>query len=287
MYNQMKVGVIIIGFKYEDREIQSTLYDIYRIYDYFDKLSYNCYILTDLEDFRFDRAINNTILKNHVDQKLINFIDKMGRDPPWYKYTHDFHTLKNNISELPQFDLCITYYSGHGRTRGIELPSGSTLNYVGFKTLLKEKAKKELVMLMDCCHVSDTGLSYYYDSVYVDNKFVGTFKPIDGNRCKDFEYINPSTLIIASSGSDEKASSNKYASLFTKYLLDFLMLNENRSFRSLIEYVRIHIAGHETNNQSVKIYSSVPTFPIVPSYFFDKYYIDMNSTLDYINVTRL
>lgn len=282
-----KVGVIIIGFKYTDRQIQCALYDIYRMYEQYITLGYECYVLTDLADFRFNKNIYNTILRNQVDQKLIDFIDEIKRTPTWYKYTYDFQTLKSNISELPVFDLCITYYSGHGRTRGIELPAGDILNYVGFRTMVSLKAKTELILIMDCCHVSNMNLPYCYDSVYIDDKFKSFFKAVENVKCKDSDYTNPTVLLLASNDTDEEAAANKYTSLFTKYLLEFVKLNEQRSFRSLIEFIQTHIAGHDTNSQSVKIYSSIGKLPVIPSYLFGKYYITVNNALACLTFERL
>tara|TARA_R100000750_G_C2337027_1_gene92521 strand:- start:538 stop:1413 length:876 start_codon:yes stop_codon:yes gene_type:complete len=282
------VGVIIIGFKYMDRQIQSTLYDIYRVYDFFKKLGYTCYVLTDLVDFRFDKNIYNTILKNQVGQQLLNFIDEIKKNPPWYKYTYDFRTLKNNVQELPSFDLGIAYYSGHGRKRGIELPAGDILNYAGFKTLISEKVKLELVMIMDCCHVHNMGLQYQHESVYLDDKMKSIFRYIGDSDVKNTEYINPTVFILASSDINEKSAANRYASLFTKYLLEYLSMNEQRSYHSMIEFIRGHIAGHDINNkQSVKIYSSISTISAVPSYLFGNYYIKIDDVHKYIKYEKL
>lgn len=283
----MKIGVIIIGFKYVDRQIQCALYDIYRMYDKYKNLGYDCYVLTDLIDFRFNKNIYDTILRNQVDQKLIDFIDEIKRSPPWYKYTYDFYTLKSNILAIPIFDICIVYYSGHGRIRGIELPNRDILNYIGFKTLIVTKAKHELFIIMDCCYVTSMGLPYYYESVYINDKFKGFFKAIEKYKCKDTDYANPTVLILASSDTDEVAAANKYTSLFTKYLLEFINLNEQRSFLSLVEYIQTQIAGHASNNQSVKIYSSIGRIPVIPSYLFIKYYIDVDSKSSMIIFKKL
>jgi len=281
------VGVIIIGFKYMDRQIQCTLYDIYRVYDFYKKLGYTCYVLTDLVDFRFDKNIYNTILKNQVGQQLLNFIDEIKRNPSWYKYTYDFHTLKTNILELPNFDLCITYYSGHGRKRGIELPAGDILNYVGFRTLISKKVKLELVMIMDCCHVYNMGLQYQHESIYMDDKMKSIFRYI-GDISKNTEYINPTVIILAASDINEKSAANKYTSLFTKYLLEYFDMNEQRSYHSLVEFIKSHIAGHDINNkQSVKVYSSISTISTIPSYLFGKYYLKVDDVYKYIKYEKL
>ncbi len=285
--SKIRVGVIIIGFKYQDRQIQCALYDIYRMYEKYKKLGYDCYVLTDLANFRFDKNIYNTILKNQVDQDLIDFINEIKQSPSWYKYTYDFQTLKSNIQTLPKFDLGIAYYSGHGRVRGIELPSEEILNYVGFKTLVTGRVERELVIIMDCCHVSNMNLPYYHSSVYMNDKFKSFFKANEECHYSDGDYSHPTILLLASNNTDEKAAANRYASLFTKYMLEFLDKNEQRSFMSLIEYIQIHIAGHATNNQSVKIYSSIANLPVIPSYLFNKYYIIVDNSLSLLKFERL
>lgn len=283
-----KVGVIIIGFKYMDRQIQCTLYDIYRVYDFFKNLGYTCYVLTDLVDFRFDKNIYNTILKNQVGQQLLNFIEEIKKNPPWYKYTYDFRTLKDNILELPDFDLCVTYYSGHGRKRGIELPAGDILNYVGFRTLVTKKVKIELVMIMDCCHVYNMGLQYQHESVYIDDKMKSVFRHINNTNIKNTEYSNPTVIILASSDINEKSAANRYTSLFTKYLLEYLSMNEQRSYHSMIEFIKGHIAGHDFNNkQTVKIYSSISMISVMPSYLFGSYYLSLDNAHKYIKYEKL
>lgn len=280
--SKTSIGVIIIGFKYIDHEIQCTLYDIFRIYDFYTSLGYPCYVLTDLANFGFDKNIYNTILRNHVDQKLIDFIDQIKRTPSWYKYTYDYSTLKTNILGLPKFDLCITYYSGHGRKRGIELPAGDILNYVSFRTLLSDRIKDELIMIMDCCHVNNMGLLYGYE----DNMSRCYFSTIEDIHTVKFS--KPYVLIIASSDTSQKSAANRYTSLFTKYLLEYLNMNEQRSFKSLIEYIHANVAGHDTqNNQSVKIYSSNNIYPIVPSYLFQNVYLKIHITLGYLEYIRL
>lgn len=131
------------------------------------------------------------------------------------------------------------------------------------------------------------GLQYQHESIYMDDKMKSIFRYI-GDISKNTEYINPTVIILAASDINEKSAANKYTSLFTKYLLEYFDMNEQRSYHSLVEFIKSHIAGHDINNkQSVKVYSSISTISTIPSYLFGKYYLKVDDVYKYIKYEKL
>lgn len=266
----MKVNVIIIGFKYVKDEIDCMLYDIYRVYKYFNQL-YDCYILTDICDFTYTISMYNSILKNQVDDEFTDFIGEIKYYPSWYRRVNDSKSLFDNISSLDISDITIVYYSGHGSSSGLLLPSNENVSYTSFRDILVNRTNVELTIILDCCKGSNMNLSYYLD-----------------NRCKYYkslksgEIISIPILIITSSDINQKSVANDYTSLFTKYFIEFLHNSKDRSFQSMIEYIESNMLGHEVFNQNVKIYSSVARYPIIPSYLFQAYYLDIDMIGKYL-----
>lgn len=282
----MKSSVIIIGFKYKVNQIKCVIFDIFRIYNYFSNIGYDCYVLTDIDSFIFDKDFHEFLKRNSSEHEIGDFITKLKENPPWYMHTYDIDSLSKNLSNIPMVDVCISYYSGHGKPKGIELPNDEILNYHGLRTLLSERAKKELFIFMDCCYINNMNLTYRYEKIFIRGIATGGFKIMPSSVLDD-DFSKPLVILIASNNSDEPAAANKHASYFTKYLIDFLRKGEFISFYSLIEFIQAAISGHTSGNQNITVYSSVCRSPTIPSYIFSKNLITFGEDIPHIIVERL
>jgi hypothetical protein len=270
------IHVYILGFKYTNKQIACVIYDIFRVYEHLTGLGYPCSIITDVSTFRYDRNDYNMVLRGNVDKELLSFINKIKKKPEWYYYCYDFKTFMDAITKINTSDRGIFYYTGHGKKKGIEFPNGTTLSYQSLRNIIEQKIQIELIMLFDCCHTNNMGLSFSFDG-----KIMKKVNNIPYNK----QAVN--TILITSSDSTQKSSANKHTSLFTGYLLQFLKMKDFRSFDGLIEFITSNIAGHNVAKQSIQIYSSNFVIPIVPSYLFTNVVVSIDALDEYVQVIQL
>lgn len=272
----MNINIIIVGFKYDRQEIQCVLYDIFRIYNHFSSFNYTCYVLTDIHDFTYTISMYDCIRKKQIGNEFTDFIGEIRYYPSWYKRVFNISTLEESVKSIPNSDITVVYYSGHGTNKGIQLPSSEILSYTLFRNLFVSKTSHELTLIMDCCKGNNMNLIYYMN-----------------DSCKTFrahstgEYLSLTITVITSSDSDQKSLANDYTSLFTKYFIEFLKSNEQRSYSSMIEFVQNNTMGHGVGKQNIKVYSSIANYPIMPSYLFGQYHVDINILDSYITFIKL
>lgn len=266
------IKVIIIGFGYHDDKIPSTLFDIYQIYNKYSHLGYDCEILTDINDFRYNRNVYESISFKKVDREMLSFISKLKKKPSYYNYIFSKKGLIDKINSIGKYNTVIVYYTGHGNSKGIKIPSGEIFNFEDFKTLLIKISTQEIYIIVDCCHASGMKLNYQ-----LDNNDKGRF--IQTEEGKDYKQH---VIIIASSQYNEKAAAVKHTSLFTKYFIEFLEQKDTKLFVSLVEHINNNLYSYSSNKQQVNVYSSRIIIPIIHGYMFNARYLKICYQYNYL-----
>lgn len=268
------IKVILIGFVYNIDKIPSTLFDLYQTYNKFTSLGYECIILTDVNDFSYNRNVYESISFKKVGREMLSFISQLKKSPPYYNYIFNIKTLTEKLRSIEKSEKVIVYYTGHGHTDGIMIPSGEILEFEEFKKMIIEICLKEIVIIIDCCHASGMKLNYKLEKIE-KGKFLEKEKGQDYGK---------NVLIIASSQEGEKSAAVKYASLFTKYFIEFLDQNETYLMTEMMTYIDDNLYSYSSNKQQVNIYSSKIIFPLVPIYLFRNQNFEINYEHSYIRL---
>lgn len=271
------VKVLIIGFGYIDDEIPSTLFDIYQIYNRYSNIGYECTIITDINDFRYNRNVYESISFKKVDKEMLGFISELKKKPNYYNYIYDKKGLLYKLRSIEKENFVIVYYTGHASTDGIKLPSGEIFPFFDFKKELISLSKLEITILTDCCYASGMRLNY---------KLSKEGKGFFFEESKEENYPQK-VIIIASSQYNEKSASIKHSSLFTKYFIEFLEQNESRLFVYMLDYINNNIYSYTTNKQQVNVYCSRIILPMIDTYLFSKNYIKIDIENKYIEIKNL
>lgn len=200
----MKVKVIIIGFGYSDDKIPSTLFDVYQVYNKYSKMGYDCEILTDINDFRYNRNVYESISFKKVGREMLSFISDLKKKPNYYNYIFNISGMTEKIRSIGKHDIVIAYYTGHGHSKGIKMPSGETFGFDDFKSLLINSSKEEIYMIIDCCHASGMKLNYQLNKndkgkfVHIEtiNSVDSSSESDEEKQQEDVEIIDLSTSLV-------------------------------------------------------------------------------------------
>lgn len=268
------IKVIIIGFGYSDDKIPSTLFDLYQIYNKFSHMGYDCEILTDINDFRYNRNVYESISFKKVDREMLTFISNLKRNPPYYNYIFNKKGLIDKLKSIKKRDIVIIYYTGHGNSKGIKIPSGEIFSFEQFKTLLINTSKQEIYIIIDCCHASGMKLNYRLEK-NDHGKFI---------ECDNGDNYKQNAIIIASSQENEKSAAVKHTSLFTKYFVEFLDQDDTKLFVSMVDHIDNNLYSYSSNKQQVNVYSSKIIIPLVHTYMFSPKYIRICCQYSYLAI---
>lgn len=269
----MSIKVVIIGFGYTDDKIPSTLFDLYQIYNKYSRMGYDCEILTDINDFRYNRNVYESISFKKVDREMLSFISNLKKKPPYYTYVFNKKSLSDKINSIPKSDIVIVYYTGHGSSKGVKMSSGENYPFEEFKSLLVEMSNNEIYIIVDCCHASGMKLNYQLEK---NNKgrFIYT---------EDGKNYKQKVIIIASSQQNEKSAAIKHTSLFTKYFIEFLDHYDTRLFTAMTNYIDDNLYSYSSNRQQVNVYCSRIIIPLVDTYMFVPNYICINYQYNFLS----
>lgn len=167
----------------------------------------------------------------------------------------DFYAAINNINMSTK---SLVYYSGHGTSGGIKLPSNEYLSFREYRraTLSTFSNMSEIIWIVDCCHSGDFPLPYTLKSnrFHLDNM----------HNCSLHRIIG-----FVSSGGEEKSISNAQYSYFTKYLLSSMFNHQTRSLILIEERVRRKLSARTI--QTPYVLSSSKMIPVLWPWLFSSF----------------
>lgn len=207
---------IIVGFSYKNSEneevLQSSRYDIAKIYSYCCGKCEEIYVVTDITDL----------------------------DVPSYVISN----LKQLIKILKRIKLrhqTLIYYTGHGTPTGIKLPSDELLPYIEYRDLFLSMfvERAEILWILDCCYSGQFPLPYNLNN--------NVFRMINMN----YATIHDIICFVSGSHNDKSISNEKY-SYYTKYLSETLFDEETYSLILIDQYTKKKLALRTTQTPIIK-----------------------------------
>jgi hypothetical protein len=252
--------IIIVSFSYDAKlishhqPISSSFIDIHRLYKYASETKSNYTIITDNRKYQLPSNICQFIGRGCIDLDIYNFdLSK----------SLIISTLPKLLEELSKLflidDNILFYYSGHGLKTGFLIPDENVLTYDKLMELVSS-IKKELFIVMDCCHPSSLNLAYRLNERFRLQRYR--------------RLISQEVLLICSSSEDERSISTDKGSIFTELLFNSLKDMRNKkivaNLSKLLIDINKKIKDLKLNKQNVMIYSSYPRYVNVPEWILGK-----------------
>lgn len=235
---------IIIAFGYKANKLSGALIDLFNAYIWFKKYNYNITIITDITT-DIDVKVKNYIVNSDEAKRDILF---------FYEHVKKSSYKCDNVENLCNIlriacknkDKLVIYYSGHGISENMLLPSSELLPFEKFRDIVLEVTNEftEILWILDCCNPNGMHLPFRLNSE-------GFFHM---SKSK-ISFITQPMLLITSAEQKEKSVSDQYGSFFTRYI--FQELDNTRNLLSIISNVSKKISEQYTGySQTVSIYSS-------------------------------
>lgn len=265
--------IVIIGFKYTYKPLQSSLTDIYIVYSYYRDLKYKIYIGSDIVSPEDPVEILNLYSSGIVDEYFQDFIRNFDKLNNIITDKHTLHNFFDSI-EITKDNRLLFYYTGHGTKNNITLPDQDNYPSLELRNSiinLTQKDQSDIFIILDCCNPHGLYLPFMLSKEDFRYKLVGD------------NFITPKVLLMTSSDEDSKSEANKNYSFFTKEL--FSIFKDRKQLYSFYHIINII---DTLNKQKCTIRSSNPNLLIPWSWVVSKFLeIDINDQFDVITTKKL
>lgn len=230
--------IIIVGFEYEE-DLSACVTDIYHVYNFYKKLSYDIKIFSDVDKPREQANFTSLLTRKRVEDNFLPFLKE------------DFERMRISVKDKPSFEnifdmvprkseRCLFYFSGHGSKDCILLPDGTKYPIIQLREKILELGKQILVVF-DCCNPH------------------GLFMPLlacRGTKKMNMisqNFLEEDVVVITSSEPDEKIKADDSGSPFTFNLFHYLKKRTKPyGFYQILE----HMDKKLESSQKCSIYSS-------------------------------
>jgi hypothetical protein len=215
------VIAILVGFSYkccESKSLPGTLIDLYGVWKWCQKMSYETIMISDLGPSEFPPDISSLVAQEKVDIQIMTFREQVN-----YVCLDHESDAGSQLKQLLRQHLhrrseaVLFYYTGHGTSGGWLLPDQRIMSWNTLYDLVLEgcSSSTEIFWIMDCCHAGTLSLPYSL-SWNVEAE-VPSFK--ENSSGKRMSLATPTILLLNASRTSEKSKSSPYGSLFTRFFV--------------------------------------------------------------------
>ena len=261
-----KRKALLIGFQYQnEKKLPGIATDLYQVYYFLKKQGWKnseIVIMTDIVKDEETEVLKDAILEKIVNSDILTFIEDCRERKQYIQFNSNNH-YNNFLSIFTKIDNLFVYYTGHCKNEILILPDNSNISLELFK---KHFYAKNVVCIMDCCEGGIKLPFILNNNIY---------------RCREeLNFVKSEIICISSSLEDEKSTTTKIGSFFTRSLISVLN-DSSLSLFSILERIRKSL---NSLNQTTNISASFPTLVYIPGFIYSSSPILLENKQSYIIV---